>query len=116
MTTNYAQIIKELDKAWNARDIDRILEFYSDDFELSSLHVKDKLGVEDGTLNGKPKVREWWKRVLTNVPDLSSQLISVAEGVDSVAYIFRTSYSNSIVASIFFFDSEGKIRKELFHG
>ena len=107
--------IHELDQAWNSRNLDQILKFYSEDFELTSPSVKEKLSIEDGTLRGKAQVRKWWQRVLEKVPDLSSELVSVAEGVDSVSYIFKSSYTNSLAVSVFFFDSNGKIKKELYH-
>jgi len=115
MQTDRVKIIHELDEAWNSRDLDRILAFYSDDFELCSPHVKNRLEIGDGTLRGKEKVRAWWRRVLDKVPDLRSELVSVSEGVDSVAYAFKSSFSGSISVSVFWFDTEGKIRKELFH-
>jgi hypothetical protein len=115
MPKDVAALIHKLDLAWNARNLEKILTFYSEDFELTSPHIKKRLGIEDGTLRGKARVREWWQRVLEKVPDLSSELIAVAEGVDSVSYIFKSSYTNAIAVSVFFFDAEGKIKKELYH-
>lgn len=112
---NVKEIIHALDKTWNSRDLEKILEFYSDDFELTSPMIKLRLEIEDGTLRGKENVRVWWTRVLTKVPDLSSELISVSEGVDSVCYIFKSSATQSIGSSFYYFDENGKIKKEIYH-
>jgi ketosteroid isomerase-like protein len=44
--------------AWNRRDLDAIMEHYSDDVEFSSPTVVKRWGVADGWLRGKAKVRE----------------------------------------------------------
>lgn len=116
MSTNVVSLITELDRVWNTHDLEKILSFYSDDFELTSRHVRDRLGISDGTLRGKTAVRAWWRKVLDKFPDFSTELVSVADGVDSVAYIFRSSHSGEITSSVFFFDAAGKIRKEIYHG
>lgn len=115
MIAEKVDLIQALEAAWNSHDLERILEFYSEDFVLSSPHVKSRMGIAEGTLHGKEQVRQWWQRVLERVPDLNAELISVAEGVDSLAYVFKSSYTQKVVVSVFFFDENGKIKRELYH-
>lgn len=116
MPTDAASVIEELDRTWNTRDLDAILAFYSEDFELTSPYVRDRLGIPDGTLRGKEAVRAWWRRVLDKLPDYSTELVAIANGVDSSTYTFRSSHNGAVTTSVFFFDSAGKIRREIYHG
>jgi hypothetical protein len=58
------EFIPGLVKAWNSNDHENILADYSEDFELLLPVAKNRLGLENGILKGKSKVREWWRRVL----------------------------------------------------
>jgi ketosteroid isomerase-like protein len=42
--------------AWNARDLERVLGHYTDDFEMSSPFIAKLTGEASGTLRGKPAV------------------------------------------------------------
>jgi ketosteroid isomerase-like protein len=64
-TTGGAMLINEARKAaqeWcdarNRRDLDAIMDHYSDDVEFSSTTVIKRWGIADGWLRGKAKVRE----------------------------------------------------------
>ncbi len=100
--------------SWNSHDLDRILSHYNDDFELISVIIKDVFNVEDGTIRTKENVRKWWRRVLDNVPDIHFEFLDISESVDSTALIYKSSYGNKIVVSIFNFDEKGLIAKEVF--
>ena len=39
--------------SWNAHDMDRILSHYTDDFEMSSPLIVERLGLPEGKLRGK---------------------------------------------------------------
>ena len=115
MNTDYRTLIHKLDAAWNSHDLERILDFYSEDFELTSPNIKRHLNLPDGTIKGKACVREWWGKILALHPDLRSELVSVTECIDSVAYAFRSSYTGTVTVSVFSFDERGKIRKEFYY-
>jgi DNA integrity scanning protein DisA with diadenylate cyclase activity len=107
--------LKDLDSSWNSHDLERILSHYSEDYMLVSPVVKRVLGIEDGTLVGKEAVRKWWRRVLDKVPDLKFSIIDIAENINSIAMVFKSSHNNKNVVSIFYFNDEGKIIKEYFY-
>ena len=114
------RLIHELDMAWNSGDIERILSFYSEDFTLSSPIVRARLGIADGTLRGKPAVRQWWQRCLAKYPDMKTELLNVIEETEanSFAYVFRLKYPGSNekpVVSLFQMDAQNKVCRETFY-
>ena len=48
---------REWINAWNAHDLERIFLPYSDDFEMASPLIVERMGVPTGTLKGKAAVR-----------------------------------------------------------
>jgi hypothetical protein len=58
---------------------------------LTSPLIKERLGVENGTIKGKGGVGKWWKRVLDKIPDLKTEFIAFAESIDSVVLVQKIS-------------------------
>ena len=56
--------------AWNSHSLDRVLTFYTDDFEMSSPHISNLVGEPSGTLYGKGAIRAYWDKALSLFPDL----------------------------------------------
>jgi len=50
---NAREFAAEWIAAWNSHDLDRILEHYSDDFEITTPMIKMAMGVDTGCLKGK---------------------------------------------------------------
>jgi ketosteroid isomerase-like protein len=75
--------------AWNARDLDRVLAHYADDFEMRSPLIVQLMGSQDGVLRGKDSVRAYWRKGLEAQPDLHFQLLDVFLGTDTLAIHFR---------------------------
>ena len=61
-------------EAWNARDLERVLSHYTDDFEMSSPVIVKIAGERAGTLKGKPAVRSYWTKALELIPHLHFEL------------------------------------------
>jgi ketosteroid isomerase-like protein len=112
MMTNVKHFAQSVVDSWNAHDLDRILSHYSEDFELTSPLIKKVLNIDDGTLKGKTNVRKWWQQVFEKVPDLQFEFIDIAESVDSMVLVQKSSYNNKIVVSNFYFNEQGQIKKE----
>ena len=69
--------------AWNRRDIDAIMDHYSDDVEFSSPTVIKRWGIADGWLRGKAKVRENFA-IGVKASNLRFELVDVLLGVINV--------------------------------
>ncbi len=46
--------------AWNARDLERVLDHYADEIEIRSPLVVERFGAPDGVLKGKARLREYF--------------------------------------------------------
>lgn len=73
--------------AWNARDLDAVLAHYSDDIELISPFVVQRLGRADGTLRGKAELRGYFATGMAN-PALHFTLDDVRIGVNALCLLY----------------------------
>jgi ketosteroid isomerase-like protein len=94
-------------ESWNTNDMDRILAHYTDDFEMSSPLIVERLGLPGGTLKGKDAIRDYWAPSVTMEPPLQFALIDVFVGVGAVT-IYYNSVGRRMVAETLFIDSTGK--------
>lgn len=98
--------------SWNARDMDRILAHYTDDFEMSSPLIVARLGLPGGKLKGKSAVRDYWQPSIAMEPPLLFELIDVFVGVEAVT-LYYNSVGLRLVAETFFMDGAGKVTRAM---
>ncbi len=67
--------------AWNAHDLDSIMERYEDAIELTSPVAARLLGSSDGKVVGKANLRAYFQRGLEAYPELDFRLEDVLWGV-----------------------------------
>ncbi len=104
-----AKFAAEWIAAWNAHDLERILSHYSDEFEMSSPLIAERMGVPSGALRGKEAVRPYWKLGLSAERSLHFELHGVLVGVDTVAIYYRSVARNRMVAEILWFDDQCRV-------
>ncbi len=90
--------------AWNSADLDRILAHYTDDFEMSSPLIVERMGIETGQLKGKDAIRPNWAAGLNAHPRLHFELIAVFTGANSVALHYRNTTRDRVVIEVIEFD------------
>lgn len=93
--------------AWNSHDLERILGHYSDDFEMCSPLIVERMGIEAGMLKGKGAVRDYWKIGL-DVGNLRFELKDVLIGAAGLT-LFYTNHRGQAVAETLIFGAGGKI-------
>jgi hypothetical protein len=93
--------------SWNAHDMDRILSHYTDDFEMSSPLIVERVGRPDGRLKGKKAVRDYWLPGLSLLPPLRFELLDVFVGVQAITILYNNVGRRS-VAETLCFNSSGK--------
>jgi len=93
--------------SWNSHDMNRILSHYTDDFEMSSLLIVERLGQSEGVLRGKDAVREYWRPSLSLDPPLQFEPMYVLVGVAQVTLYYRN-VGGRVVAETLFIDGSGK--------
>lgn len=103
--------------AWNAHDLDRILSYYADDFEMTSPLIVERLGVASGKLKGKEAIGSYWGQALALSPSLRFELLSVLVGVNSIAILFRSMTAKRVALERIEFDDQQRgVRGEALHG
>lgn len=58
-------------EAWNARNLDAIIELYAEDIEFSSPYIAALGFSHDGVIHGKAMLRAYFERALSRAPDLT---------------------------------------------
>jgi hypothetical protein len=113
MTLEQAQqFAAEWVAAWNAHDLEAVLSHYTDDFTMTTPMIKNLLGLESGTLQGKQAVGDYWRAALQKIPDLKFSIIETTGGVDSVSIYYDAVLGRRAIET-FFFNADGKVYKAL---
>jgi ketosteroid isomerase-like protein len=99
---------KDWIESWNCHDMNRILSHYTDDFEMSSPLIVERLGLAEGKLKGKKAIREYWLPSLSMNPPLQFELIDVLVGVSEITIYFKN-VGRRVVAETLFINNSGKV-------
>ena len=75
--------------AWNAHDVEAVLEHFHDDVVFTSPVAARLLPDTDGVVRGKPALRHYWTVALARIPDLRFTVEGVYQGIDSVVIAYR---------------------------
>jgi ketosteroid isomerase-like protein len=100
--------------AWNAHDLDAILEHYADDVEMASPLVAALAGRENGRIAGKEALRAYFAAGLERYPELRFEPIDLFVGVDSLVLQYR-SVGGRLSAEVVFLDGEDRIVRYCAH-
>jgi len=100
--------------AWNAHDLDAILEHYTDDVELTSPFVASLAGDESGRLVGKSALRDYFAAGLERFPDLRFEPLELYVGVRSLVlrYVGPT---GAETCEVIFLNDDGKVARYFAH-
>lgn len=94
--------------AWNSHDLERILSHYTDDFEMASPLIIERMQVPSGKLTGKDQIRPYWQQGLAAIPPIKFELVDVFVGVDSIVIYYR-SVGRKMVCEVLFFNSQRQV-------
>jgi ketosteroid isomerase-like protein len=75
--------------AWNAHDVEAVLEHFHDDVVFTSPLAAKLLPDTRGVVRGKPALRHYWTVALARVPDLRFTVEGVYQGIDTVVITYR---------------------------
>jgi len=102
-------------QAWKDRDVEALLAHYTDDVEFHSLLAVKLLGDASGTVVGRQKLGEYFRKALALFPgELDIELLGVYRGVDSVIVHFQILGRRG--AEVMELDQAGKVHRALAHG
>jgi len=85
-----ARFASEWIQAWNAHDLEAILEHYDESIVFTSPFVQQWGDQNDGTLKGKAALRLYFDSALKRFDNLHFELISVFSGAQSVVLYYRS--------------------------
>jgi hypothetical protein len=103
-----AAFSREWIDAWNSHDLDRILSHYSDDFDMRSPLIRERMFDQSGVLRGKENIRSYWGKALQAIPPIRFELAGFHIGAASLAIHYR-SIGRGLVTEVVIFDNNGKV-------
>lgn len=99
--------------SWNSHDLEGILSHYTDDFEMYSPLIVERMGIAEGKLRGKSAVSEYWATGLSATPKLHFEFINVFVGVGSLVIHYNGRRGHS--SEVLYFNDQGKVFKAVAH-
>jgi predicted ester cyclase len=96
--------------AWNAHDLDLIMEHYEDAIELTSPVAAQILGSPYGKVVGKKSLRAYFRRGLEVYPDLHFRIMDVLWGVNSLV-LYYTNQNGTHTGEFMEVSARGKISR-----
>lgn len=111
--TEALKFAEEWIASWNSHDLDRILDHYEDDFEITSPLIREIANEPLGMLKGKAAVREYWSKALEINPAHHVELRHVYIGVNSITIVY--SGTRGMSAEVLMFAPSGKIARVYAH-
>lgn len=92
---------------WNNHDLDSILDHYTEEVIFHSPMIHKILGEATDKLVGKDKLRIYWAKGLTIIPNLHFELINIFCGANCLSIYYRG--HRGLVIETFFFNNSGKV-------
>jgi hypothetical protein len=80
---------KQWVEAWNAHDIESVLDHFDEDVVFTSPVAAKLLPETAGVIHGKPALRHYWTQALQGIPHLQFVVKSVYQGIDTIVITYR---------------------------
>ena len=84
-------------QAWNARDLDRIMEHYAADIEFEANTIVRRWQKKDGKLRGLVELREHFRLGLELAPSLHFEMEEVFTTPSGYAVLYRRETNNRVL-------------------
>ena len=97
-------------RAWNAHDVEAVLEHFHDDVLFTSPVAARVVPESGGAVRGKAALREYWTTALANQPDLQFGVVGVYRGESTLVINYRN-HRGELVNEVLTFDSDGLVRE-----
>jgi ketosteroid isomerase-like protein len=109
-----ADYVKRWVAAFESKDLDRVLEFYTDDVIFHSPLVARLSHDPSGTVQGKAALRTYVKKGFEVFDHIEFTVLDVLRGVDSIAIHYK-GITGAHVVEVLFFDADGMVRESYVH-
>jgi ketosteroid isomerase-like protein len=109
-----ADYVKQWVAAFEAKDLDRVLGFYTNDVIFHSPLVARLSHDPSGTVQGKAALRAYVKKGFEVFDHIKFTVLDVLRGVDSIAIHYK-GITGTRVVEVLFFDKDGVVRESYVH-
>ena len=75
--------------AWNAHDVEAVLEHFHDEVVFTSPVAARVLPETGGVVHGKSELRRYWTLALEHIPNLRFVVADVYLGIDTIVIAYR---------------------------
>lgn len=110
------EFAREWIAAWNSHDLERILSHYTEDFEMSSPLIIERMQEPSGKLKGREQVGPYWQKGLVAMPPLKFELLDVFVSVDSIVIYYRSIHRKMVCEALFFNGQRQVVRSVAHYG
>lgn len=97
-------------RAWNAHDVEAVLEHFGDDVVFTSPVAARVVPESGGVVRGKAALREYWTTALKMLPGLYFDVVSVYRGESTLVINYRNE-RGGLVNEVLTFDPQGLVRE-----
>jgi hypothetical protein len=97
-------------RAWNAHDIEAVLDHFHDDVEFTSPVAARVVPESGGVVHGKEALRNYWAAALAKQPDLQFDVVGVYRGESTLVINYRN-HRGELVNEVLTFDADGRVRE-----
>ncbi len=118
MTVLEASQARDLAESWaaafNERDLDAIMDHYTDDVHVTSPVLARLTGDPSGQVRGKASLRDCFERGLALMPEVHFEILDVLRGVDGMTVYYRNQTGVRVV-EVMQLDAELKVKRYSSH-
>jgi ketosteroid isomerase-like protein len=97
-------------RAWNAHDIEAVLDHFSDDVVFTSPVAARVVPESRGVVRGKAALRDYWTTALSQQADLQFEVVGVYSGESTLVINYRN-HRGQLVNEVLTFDGDGLVRE-----
>jgi ketosteroid isomerase-like protein len=97
-------------QAWNAHDIEAVLDHFSDDVVFTSPVAARVVPDSGGVVRGKAALRDYWTTAISQQANLHFELIGVYTGESTLVINYRN-HRGQLVNEVLSFGADGLVRE-----
>lgn len=89
MSVDAVAFSKRWVEAWNAHDVEAVLEHFHDEVVFTSPVAAELLPETAGVVRGKSALRRYWMRAVQRIPHLRFSVEGIYQGIDTIVIAYR---------------------------
>ena len=97
-------------RAWNAHDIEGVLDHFHDDVVFTSPVAARLMPGTGGVVRGKAALRDYWTTALKTLPDLHFDIVGVYRGESTLVINYRN-HRSELVNEVLTFGLDGVVHE-----